>query len=108
MVFAGATSGMYGGDRVRPVPGAPSAAAAASVGLPSEGRGEAAARSGEVPTIPAADGRSPWPLYFLPRLLPAHSHSHAKPSGPARRRRALELRIGSCHSADSAKMSDSD
>ena len=38
MVFAGATSGMYGGDRVRPVPGAPSAAAAASVGLPSEGR----------------------------------------------------------------------
>jgi hypothetical protein len=36
----GATSGRDGGDRLRPVPGQPCAAARRAVGLPPEGRGE--------------------------------------------------------------------
>ncbi len=90
VVLAGAAAG-YGGDRGRPVTGVPCAAAAASTGLASEGRGEscrpATARPPGEPRPPTAGhpDRS-YPLIPCVRrrcLWPG-------PSGPARRRRALD------------------
>ena len=68
-----------GGDRVRRVPGTPGAAAAASVGLPSEGRGEAAAPVAACPLATlAAYCRSPRPLCSLPLVVCAGSHARVQ------------------------------
>ena len=64
--------GRDGGDRLRPVPGKPCAAAAADVGPASEGRGEAAAPQRRDPgRTPAAYSRSPGRSARSPVLAPA-------------------------------------
>ena len=80
---AGAVPGGYGGDRMRPVPGKPSAAAAASVGLPSEGRGEAAAPRRRVPGLTSA-ATPGHPGRFSP-LDSARLRSKPRPGRQARR-----------------------
>jgi hypothetical protein len=85
------TGAVTPGDRLRPVPGKPCAAAAADVGLASEGRGEAAApqrrdprRPGPpIPVIPAAR---------YPSVARACARSLVLAVRRARRRCALEKR----------------
>jgi hypothetical protein len=85
----GAVSGRDSGDRLRPVPGQPSAAARRAVGLPPEGRDESCRSA-------TAGPRRPLPLITGPPaalLSPGCSRQLALPVpavGVARRRCALE------------------
>ena len=85
----GASSGRDGGDRLRPVPGQQCAAARRAVGLPPEGRGEAAAQQRRAPRRPLPLITGPRPP-SSPRLLASAREARSWPSGPARRRCALE------------------
>jgi hypothetical protein len=85
------TGGRYDGDRLRPGPGQPCAAAAAPVGLPpGRARAKLPPRNSETPAIlgrlhpviPAA-------LCF-PQVVRVRSRSRSWPSGVARRRCVLE------------------
>ena len=74
MVLAGAAAG-YGGDRRRPVTGAAVRGSRRAVGLASKGRGEAAARNGEIPgepRPPTAVTLAALPSRLLARVLAAH------------------------------------
>ena len=89
-LLAGAASGRYGGDRWRPVAGVAVRGSRRAVGLPSEGRGEAADPQRRDPrrtsaAIAGHPDRSPSPGYSRPT-----SRSRSWPSGLARRRCALE------------------
>jgi len=85
----GTASGRDGGDRLRPVPGQPCAAARRAVGLPPEGRGESCRPA-------TASPRRPLPLitgHPAALLSPGCSRQLALPVlavGVARRRCALE------------------
>ncbi len=101
VVLAGAAAG-YGGDRRRPVTGVAVRGSRRAVGLASEGRGEscrpATARPPGEPQPPT--GGSPWPLFPSQLLAPVLAVHGPGPSGPARRRCALDDREENPHSID--------
>jgi len=86
----GAASGRYGGDRLRPVPGKPCAAAAASAGPSSEGRERSCRSATARPRRPEPPMPGPPAANSLPRLLAPARVAGPGPSGVARRRCALE------------------
>jgi hypothetical protein len=100
VVLAGAAAG-YGGDRRRPVTGGAVRGSRRAVGLASEGRGEAAAPQRRDPRV------EPWPLTAGHPGRSSLSTARARPrcsrpgpSGPARRRCALDDREENPHSTD--------
>ena len=98
VVLAGAAAG-YGGDRRRPVTGGAVRGSRRAVGLASEGRGEAAAPQRRDPRVnPGRLRRVTLAAHFLSTARVRPRYSRPGPSGSARRRCALELRIETCNS----------
>jgi hypothetical protein len=90
VVLAGAAAG-YGGDRRRPVTGGAVRGSRRAVGLASEGRGEAAAPQRRDPRGEPRPPTAGHPGRSFPSTAPARPRcSRPGPSGPARRRCALE------------------
>jgi hypothetical protein len=74
----GAASGRDGGDRLRPVPGTPCAAARRAVGLPPEGRGESCRPAMARPQRPCRSSPVPG-RSTLPPVARASSRSRFRP-----------------------------
>ena len=88
----GAAPGDTAGTACGRSPGPPGAAARHAGGLPPIGRDESCRTANGAPPdlTPAAYGGPPWPLISLPVGCARFSRFTSRPSGPARRRCALD------------------